>query len=127
MTTRTSAFLLWLVPALVAAVAIARVSVWVQPTLSPIVIYPLAIGAALGIAMCGLLHLAGLSDIRLAATGAAVVALVAALAEHGFFYLDYRRAFEATRSKNEQQIGLAAGEVRPAGVVEYMRSHAGAE
>jgi hypothetical protein len=73
------------------------------------------------------LHLARFSDVRLAAIGAAVVALVAALAEHGFFYLDYRRAFEATRSKNEQKIGLAAGEVRPADFGNYMRSHAGPE
>ena len=82
--------ILWLLPAVVVAVAVARVSVWIQPHFSPLVLFPLLIGAALGALLCGLAQIANLRDLRLALAGTALVVVVAAAAEHAFFYLDRR-------------------------------------
>ena len=72
------AFLTWLVPAGVVALAVARVSVWVQPHFAPVVLYPLLVGAALGALLCGLLQVARLGGARLAVMGTVLVALAAA-------------------------------------------------
>jgi hypothetical protein len=74
--------------------------VWVQPHFAPLVLFPLLVGAALGALLCGLLQLARLSDARLAVMGTILVAVLAAAAEHMFFYLDrhhdqLRQALEA--------------------------------
>ena len=84
------AFLIWFIPAIVVAVAVARVSVWIQPHFSPLVLFPLLIGAALGALLCGLIQIANLRDLRLVMTGTVLVMLLAAAAEHAFFYLDRR-------------------------------------
>ena len=94
------AFLIWLVPATVVAVAVARVSVWIQPHFSPLVLFPLLIGAALGALLCGLMQLADLNNVRLAVAGTLLIVLITAAAEHVFFYLDrsnehLRKALEA--------------------------------
>jgi hypothetical protein len=93
MQTNTRAFLVWLGPALVVGIAVARVSVWVQPHFSPLVLFPLLIGASLGAILLGLLQLSRLYDVWLAIAGTIVVALVTAAAEHVFFYLDHRSEY----------------------------------
>jgi hypothetical protein len=117
------AFLTWLVPAGVVALAVARVSVWVQPHFAPVVLFPLLVGAALGALLCGLLQVARLSDARLAVVGTVLVALAAGAAEHGFFYLDYRVA----HAKKARGAGIAEEDLTPADFPAYMRAQAAAD
>jgi len=124
MSSQSSTFLLWLAPSFVSAMFAARLSVWLQPHFSPIVLFPLLTGAALGLVLCAWLYLVRLSHRRLAVVGTVLVAMTAALAEHGFFYFDYRGAFEATRSRNEPKIAIVAGDLQPVSFIEYMRAHA---
>ena len=114
------ASLAWFIPALVVALAIARVSVWVQPHFAPVVLFPLLIGAALGALLCGLLQLARLRDWRLAVIGTILVAILAAAAEHVFFYLD--RHSEQLRQALEA--GIPAETFSRATFFEYMRGEA---
>jgi hypothetical protein len=90
MASKLRAFLIWFLPAVVVAVAVARVSVWVQPHFSPLVLFPLLIGAALGALLCGLIQIADYRDLRPLLAGILLVALVTVAAEHLFFYLDRR-------------------------------------
>jgi hypothetical protein len=114
------AFLTWLVPAGVVALAVARVSVWVQPHFAPVVLFPLLVGAALGAILCGLLQVARMGDARLAVAGTVLVALLAAAAEHAFFYLDYRVA----HARKARGAGIAEEDLSPAEFPEYMRAQA---
>jgi cytochrome c-type biogenesis protein CcmH/NrfF len=114
------AFLLWLVPAVVVALAVARVSVWVQPHFSPLVLFPLLVGAALGVLICGLLQLARVNDSRLAMFGTLLVVVLAAAAEHVFFYLD--RHSEQLRKASDS--GIPEEVVARATFAEYMRAEA---
>jgi hypothetical protein len=124
MSSQSSTFFLWLVPSLGVAVFLARISVWLQPRFSPVVLFPLLTGAALGLALGGLLYLVHLRDPRLGVVATPFVALNMALAEHAFFYLDYRSDFAATLSRNESKLVLVADEVQPVPFIEYMRAHA---
>jgi hypothetical protein len=117
------AFLLWLVPAVAVGLAVARVSVWVQPHFAPVVLFPLLIGAALGALVCGLLHLARLSDRRLAVIGTVLLAVLAAAAEHAFFYLDYRVA----HARKALAAGISEDELSPADFTAYMRAQAASD
>jgi hypothetical protein len=90
MSSTIRAFLIWLVPAIVVAVAVARVSVWIQPHFAPLVLFPLSIGAALGALLCGLIQISNLRRLRLIVAGTVLVVLFAAATEHVFFYLDRR-------------------------------------
>jgi hypothetical protein len=115
---RTS--LAWLIPAVVVALAVARVSVWVQPHFAPVVLFPSLIGAALGALLCGLLQLARLRDWRMAVIGTILVAVLAAAAEHMFFYLD--RHNEQIRQALEA--GIPEETFSRATFFEYMRGEA---
>jgi hypothetical protein len=120
MTSKFRSFLLWLLPAIVVAIAVARVSVWVQPHFAPLLLFPLLLGAALGALLCGLLQVARLSDARLAVAGTVLVAILAAGAEHGFFYMDYRVA----HARKARGAGIAAEDLSPADFPAYMRAQA---
>lgn len=123
MTATLRTFLIWLVPAIVVAVAVARVSVWIQPHFSPLVLFPVLVGAALGAILCGLLQVAQLNHAWLAVAGTVLVAFIAAMAEHGFFYLDYQSA----HIRKALQAGLPLEELSEATFVEYMRAQAAAD
>jgi hypothetical protein len=117
---RTRAFLLWITPAIVVALAVARVSVWVQSHFAPVVLFPLLAGAILGALLCGLLEVARFDHLPLAAIGTLLIALLASAAEHGFFYLDYRTAL----TKKTLEAGLPVEELPQATFGEYMRAQA---
>jgi hypothetical protein len=121
MTRKLRSFLLWLVPAVVVAVAVARVSVWVQPHFAPVVLFPLLVGASLGALACGLLQLANLNDWRLAVPATALLGLVTAAAEHGLFYLDFVARDSVERSKQILEAGVPDEGLSNISFVEYMR------
>ena len=110
-------FLIWLLPALVVAIAVARVSVWIQPHFSPLVLFPLLIGLALGALLCGLLQIANLRNVGIALAGTVLVVLVAAAAEHVFFYWDHRN--ELLRKALEADIPRDVVSLPP--FIDYMR------
>jgi hypothetical protein len=120
MQTNTRAFLLWFGPALVVGIAVARVSVWVQPHFSPVILYPLLIGAALGAILCGLAQLAQLRNAGSAVAGALFVVLVAAAAEHAFFYLDFVARESLERSRKMLEAGVPDEGLSSVGFVDYM-------
>jgi hypothetical protein len=115
------AFLVWLGPAMVVGIAVARVSVWVQPHFSPMIVFPILIGAALGAILLGLVQLARLNDIRFAVAGTIFVALICAAAEHGFFYLDFLARESLSRQKKMFEAGLSDEEISPVTFAQYMR------
>jgi hypothetical protein len=120
MTSKLRAFLIWLLPAAVVAIAVARVSVWVQPHFSPLGLFPLLIGAALGAILCGLVQIANLRDLRLMLAGTVLVALLAAAAEHVFFYLDRR----GEHLRKALEAGIPEEVISQPTFPEYMRRQA---
>jgi 4-amino-4-deoxy-L-arabinose transferase-like glycosyltransferase len=113
-------FLIWLVPAIVVAVAVARVSVWIQPHFAPLGLFPLLIGAALGALLCGLIQIANLRSLRLSVVGAVIVVLLAAAAEHAFFYLDRR----SEHLRKASEAGIPDDVLSTATFPEYLRRQA---
>jgi hypothetical protein len=116
-TARGHPFLIWLLLAAVIALAVARVSVWIQPHFAPLGLYPLLIGAGLGALLCGLTQITGVTNLRRAVAGTLAAVLIASAAEHAFFYLDrtseyWRRALAA---------GVPPEVITPKSFVEYMR------
>lgn len=119
-------FVLWFLPTLVLALALARLVVWVERAGFAPALLPILVGAAVGGAAAGLSMLAGHSARTALAIGAAVAALACVAAEHAFFYLDYRAEFgrfAAGQSKLEI-IQAAGGGVEPAGFAEFMQAGA---
>lgn len=121
---RVGSFLLWFLPAALVSVGIARVSVWIQPLFSPLVIYPLLVGAAIGAASAGLMYLTHIRNYWSAILGAAILGIIAGAAEHAFYYLDYRAGFELARSSQQALGALAAEQLEPASFAYYMRRQA---
>ncbi len=111
---------LWLLPAAVVAVAVARVSVWIQPHFSPLVLFPLLIGVALGALLCGLIQIANLHELRLAVAGTVLVVVLAAAAEHLFFYLDRH----SEHLRKAQQAGIPVAVLSRPTFPEYLRQQA---
>ncbi|MEX2142733.1 MAG: hypothetical protein WD894_25990 [Pirellulales bacterium] len=120
MSSTLRAFLIWLLPGIVVAVAVARVSVWIQPHFSPLVLFPLLIGAALGALLCGLIQITNLRDLRLVLAGTVLVVLLAAAAEHVFFYLDRR----AEHLRKALEAGIPEEVLSRPTFAEYMRQQA---
>jgi hypothetical protein len=120
MSSTIRAFLIWLVPAIVVAIAVARVSVWIQPHYSPLVLFPLLIGAALGALLCGLVQIANVRDLRLVLAGTVVVVLLAVVAEHTFFFLDRR----SEHLRKALEAGIPEEVITTATFTEYMRQQA---
>lgn len=101
-------FASWFLPTAVAAIAMARISVWLQQVgLAPILVVPLLVGAAVGLLASMLAGQSGESSRVRLAVGLVVSALLMAAASHGFFYLDYCRQFEAN-VLNEPKVQLWA-------------------
>jgi hypothetical protein len=115
---------LWFVTAVAVAVAGARISVWVQPHFAPVVIYPVLVGAVVGVAFAGLAVLAGVERSRGILIAVVLLAVAASLLEHAFFYRDYRASFVQARERGEERIGFPLPEVEPVTFGEYLRSHA---
>lgn len=133
------AWLLWFVPALLAGLAIARLSVIVQREQARLLVHPLAVGAAVGGACAALMHMAKARRSPGSIAAVAFVAIAASAAEHGFFYLDYRAAFAARSPDSFRKLaeklgptsaeGGAANEfwtaaTQPKGFWDYMRGEA---
>ncbi|MCC7087040.1 MAG: hypothetical protein IT427_18730 [Pirellulales bacterium] len=106
--TKISTHVVGAIVAVLAAVAVARIAVWLQSAgFSTVVIFPLLVGGALGATIGFAATQFGKTSRGLALSGALLAGGVCAAAEHGFFYLDYRRGFEA-KLQNDPTAQLAA-------------------
>jgi hypothetical protein len=93
---------------LLLAIAIARIAVWLQRAgFSTVVLFPLIIGTVLGAIVGFVASQTGETNRKLAVVVALLAAAVCAAAEHGIFYLDYRRGFEA-KLQSDPNARLAA-------------------
>src|SRR5262245_28174369 len=101
---------LWLVPAFLQAVVLARAATWAQRTIFASPLSPLLLGAGLGATVAVLANYVGeKSPVRLR-VGAVLLALTCVAAEHLFFYLDYREGFSDAVTLNvEMQMIQASG------------------
>jgi hypothetical protein len=118
---------LWLIASGAAAIAGARVSVWIQAHFAPVVIYPLLLGMALGGAFAGLAYAAGLRRSRGLIGAVLLLAVCAALLEHGFFYADYRVGFERALEHASERIGFPVQNIEPQSFPEYIASRSAVE
>ncbi len=140
---RIGNFTLWFLPAIVGAVLLARVSVFVQTHFAHWLLVPLMTGLILGAISIGLNRLANhvSSNRRGLLMAAAVLAIVVAIAEHAFFYHDFcqARQHEIENSLTFQELVANQADERVAGAnvsadipsvtlmprfAEYMRSEA---
>ncbi len=119
--------LLWFVSAVAVAVTGARISVWVQPHFAPVVIYPVLVGTVLGAAFGALALLAGVNRSHGKLIGVVLLAVVASLLEHAFFYGDYRANFAAALGRVSEQVGFPVLDVEPQTFAEFLRNRAAAE
>ncbi len=120
LTSRFRSFCSWFLPAVVVGVAVARVSVWIQPQFSPLVLFPLIIGVCLGILLCGLMQLVNFRDPRLALVGTLAIALLSAGCEHAFYYWDYRRE----QPRKLLEAGVPEEAITTPGLSEYLQKEA---
>jgi hypothetical protein len=71
-------------------------------SLSPVVLLPLAAGFALGVVLTGLAAITRLTARRQLLIGAALLSILAVLAEHAWLYHDFRRQWQEARGKSPQ-------------------------
>ncbi len=112
---------IWIGASACAAVALARISVWIQEYGFPSLIPPVLFGGLVAAATVCLSRVNTHSNARLLLTAAVVLALLAVLAEHLFFYLDYRAQFAASAAKDPSvELFRAAGGLEPASFSEFL-------
>jgi hypothetical protein len=118
---------LWLIASGAAAIAGARVSVWIQPHFAPLVLYPLLFGVALGGTFAGLAYAAGLRLSRELLGAVFLLAGVAALLEHAFFYADYRAVFGRVLEQANERFGVPVQDLEPQTFGQFLSNRSAAE
>jgi hypothetical protein len=92
---RWGAAALWIAIVLLLSIALARIAVWLQSAhFAPVGLFPIMLGFAFGLAAALIAAYLGLHGRALITGGVIISALALVAAEHGFFYLDYRRQFQ---------------------------------
>jgi hypothetical protein len=122
-------FFYWFLPTVFAAIAMARVSVWIQQVgIAPVLVIPLLAGGAVGLLASAMAVQNGEQSRARLAMGLVISALCMAAASHGFFYLDYYRQFEAGVLGNPKVVLWALQDQnfqpRPHTFLEYLASSA---
>jgi len=117
---------LWLSGGVAIGLAAGWIATMVAARFAPLVVFPLVVGAVLGIVLIGAAQLlqSGRRPTILAAAVAA--ALVAVGAQHYFSYLDACRKMEESRTIRDAEAAFAQimPDRRPAGPFDYLRSRA---
>jgi hypothetical protein len=116
--------IIWLAISILLAAALARVAVWLQLAgFSTVVLFPLIVGAVLGAVVGFAGSQVGEVSRRIVVVGAILAGAICAAAEHGYFYLDYRRGFES-KLQSDPKAQLAATmnpeKFEPASFSKYM-------
>jgi hypothetical protein len=115
-----------LVSSFAGGAVLARLAVWAQRAgFSPLVLFPLLAGCAIGAGVYLIAKQANVCSLRALIGTSLVAAFSFLLFEHLFFYLDYRSGFNAAMGRNPSAaLFAAAGEIRPVEFFEFL--HAGA-
>jgi ABC-type phosphate transport system permease subunit len=99
--------------------------VWIQEAGFASVLLPVVLGGVIGSLIVGLARAANESCRKRLLIVAVLLTMVCVVAEHLFFYFDYRTQFAASAAKNPSvQIFQTAGGLEPASFSEFL--HAGA-
>lgn len=116
----------WLPPALIHAVAVAYLAAVLERSFAPFLLFPLAVGVALGVGVAALAHWCGVDERRVLVAGTVCVVLVAAVGQHYFAYRHF--ADEAARRAKalSEYSGLAEqfGQSEPQSFAEFLAAAA---
>ena len=116
---------LWLLPAFLQAVVLARAATWAQRTIVASPLSPLLLGAGLGATVAVLANYVGEKSALRLLVGTVLLALACVAAEHLLFYLDYREGFSDAVTLNvEMQMIQASGAGTPVGFWEFLSTGA---
>jgi hypothetical protein len=125
---RWAAVCLWLAIVVGIAVALARISVWLQfAHFAAVGVFPVVLGAACGAAVTWIAKLMAIRGHRRIICAAAFAAIVVVAAEHLLFYLDYRSHFAAALQANPKAqlvATLVADEFQPVSFYRFMAAEA---
>ena len=95
--------LLWYVGGLLAALAIGWLaSLFHSAGFAPVGLLPLCVGLALGVALNALAATLHVARRRGLLIGALILALITAIAQHAWLYLDFRRQWQEARAKSPE-------------------------
>ena len=92
--------LIWWLAAPILGAAAARLAVWTQNFRAPLLIFPLLVGAGLGLMLMGLMRLAQVGHRATLWSGAILAVAVAVTGQHYFSFLDFKAALAAQRPKD---------------------------
>lgn len=123
---------LWLAGCLVHTVAVAWIAASLERHLAPFLVFPLAVGIAVGAGAIALARWCGIERPRTLLTSIALAACVAVVAQHYFAYLHAEKALRDNVARRSEALakfpGLAAQmtEQPPASFFEFLDSAAAA-
>jgi hypothetical protein len=131
LTSRTPARLLWFLVVVALSVALARIAVWLQnANFAAVGVFPVILGGAVGFFAVWLAHRFAIRNRTAMISAAMLAALLLAMAEHGFFYLDYRSNFAAaihSNPKAQLMLALEGDQFQPASFGRFMSAEAPAK
>ena len=120
--------LVWLLAAPLLGAAVARAAVWAEHVRAPLLIFPLVVGAGLGLLLVAVMRLAHIGHRPTLIVGAVMAAVVAAAGQHYIHYREYANARAAFLAQ-KQDDGLLGQfqEMMPVAAptfADYMRGQA---
>lgn len=123
--------MLWVAVVIALSAALARIAVWLQSAhLAAIGIFPMILGAVIGVCVVWSGRQMGIMGRGWLLLVSVTAAVVLALAEHSFFYLDYCSHYSSALQNNPKAqlfMSLAADEFQPATFSRFMAAEAPAK
>jgi len=109
---RTTKFLPWLVGCVIHALAVAWIATSVESRTAPFLVFPLAVGVALGVGVVALARWCQIDHRRTLLQGALLAAVMAVIGQHYFSYLHAQEALQVAAARRADALarfpGLAA-------------------
>jgi small basic protein len=125
------AIILWVAVVIALSAALARIAVCLQTAhLAAVGIFPMILGAVIGVCVVWSGRQLGITNRGWLLLVSVVAAITLSLAEHGFFYLDYRNHYSSEIQNNPKAqlfMSLAADEFQPASFSHFMAAEAPAK
>ena len=117
---------LLLLGSLIIGLAAGWIATVVAVRFAPLVVFPLAVGAVLGVVLIGVSRLLQSDHGKTILTAAVAAALVAVAAQHYFSYLDAKRKMEESKTIKDAKQAFAeiVRDRLPAGPCDYLRTQA---
>lgn len=128
---RWQAFGFWLPPTLGHALVVAWASLRVEPYFAPWLVFPLLVGASLGIGLAWLARFCRLADLKLLVAGTLAAGMVCVAMQHWFAYRQAIQRYHQREAALLEKAPLAgagalalAGERPPTNVYDFLRADA---